>query len=127
MSILGSSNLNELTIEKIDERKKFLTNQLSSLNIDSIFLEKNGKIDRLFYNEENIFQAYEKHHSTTKSVSEVMNKLNIKNIILYHTEDSHKEQRKELYTKEAEEYFNGNVIVPNDFEELILIRKSVEV
>lgn len=89
--------------------------------------EKNGKIDRLFYNEENIFQAYEKHHSTTKSVSEVMNKLNIKNIILYHTEDSHKEQRKELYTKEAEEYFNGNVIVPNDFEELILIRKSVEV
>lgn len=48
MSILGSSNSNELTIEKIDERKKFLTNQLSSLNIDSIFLEKNGKIDRLF-------------------------------------------------------------------------------
>ena len=32
--------------------------------------------------EENIFRAYEKHHSTTKSVSEVMNKLDIKNLIL---------------------------------------------
>ena len=66
--------------------------------------------------EENIFHAYEKHHSTTKSVSEVMNKLDIKNLILYHTEESHKKQRKELYTKEAQKYFNGNVIVPNDLE-----------
>ena len=68
--------------------------------------------------EENIFHAYEKHHSTTRSVSEVMNKLDIKNLILYHTEDSHKEQRKELYTKEAQKYFNGNVIVPNDLESI---------
>lgn len=36
MNILGSSNLNELTIEKIDERKKFLTNQLSKLRMRSI-------------------------------------------------------------------------------------------
>lgn len=66
--------------------------------------------------EENIFHAYEKNHSTTRSVSEVMNKLEVKNLILYHTEDSHKEKRKELYTKEAQKYFNGNVIVPNDLE-----------
>ena len=66
--------------------------------------------------EENIFHAYEKHHSTTKSVSEVMNDLNIKNLILYHTEESHGDKRKELYTKEAKEYFNGNVIVPDDLE-----------
>ncbi len=66
--------------------------------------------------EENIFHAFEKNHSTTKSVSEVMNKLNVKNLILYHTEDSHKDQRKALYTKEAQNYFNGNIIVPNDLE-----------
>ena len=66
--------------------------------------------------EENIFHAYEKHHSTTKSAIEVMDKLGVKNLILYHTEESHKENRKELYTKEAQEYFNGNVIVPNDLE-----------
>ncbi len=66
--------------------------------------------------EEYIFHAYEKNHSTTKSVSEVMNKLNIKNLILYHTEESHKDKRKELYTKEAQDYFNGRVIVPDDLE-----------
>ncbi len=66
--------------------------------------------------EENIFHAYEKNHSTTKSVSEVMNPLNIKNLILYHTEESHKDQRKDLYTKEAQQYFKGNIIVPDDLE-----------
>ncbi len=68
--------------------------------------------------EEKIFHAYEKNHSTTKSVSEVMNGLKVKNLILYHTEDSHKEQRKELYTKEAQKYFKGKVIVPNDLESI---------
>ncbi len=66
--------------------------------------------------EEEIFHAYEKNHSTTKSVSEVMNKLNVKNLILYHTEESHGKDRKELYTKEAQNYFNGHVIVPDDGE-----------
>ena len=66
--------------------------------------------------EEKIFHAYEKHHSTTKSVSEIMNKLNIKNLILYHTEESHGEMRKQLYTNEAKQYFNGNVIVPDELE-----------
>lgn len=71
--------------------------------------------------EENIFHAYEKHHSTTKSVSEIMNNLNIKNLILYHTEDTHKDNRKELYTSEAQTYFNGKVIVPDDLEIIEII------
>ena len=66
--------------------------------------------------EEGIFHAYEKNHATTKFVSEVMNKLNVKNLILYHTEESHKEKRKDLYTEEAQQYFDGNVFVPNDLE-----------
>ena len=66
--------------------------------------------------EESIFHAYEKNHSTTKSVSEVMNKLNIKNIILYHTEESHGKNRQELYTQEASKYVNGKVFVPNDLD-----------
>lgn len=68
--------------------------------------------------EENIFHAYEKNHSTAKSVANVMNELNVKNLILYHTEESHKENKKELYEKEAKEVFDGNVIVPNDMEEI---------
>ena len=66
--------------------------------------------------EENIFHAYEKNHSTAKSASEVMNKLDVKNLILYHTEESHGTERKKLYTKEGQDNFNGNIIVPDDLE-----------
>ncbi len=68
--------------------------------------------------EENFFHAYEKHHSTAKNAGEIMNKLDVKNLILYHTEESHGDKRKELYTKEAQAYFDGNIIVPNDLEEI---------
>lgn len=71
--------------------------------------------------EENIFHAYEKNHSTAKSASKVMNELGVKNLILYHTEDSHGADRKGLYTKEGQENFNGNVIVPNELESIDII------
>jgi ribonuclease Z len=73
------------------------------------------------YSEENIFHAYEKHQSTVKSVSEVMNKLDVKNLILYHTEESHGEDRKELYTKEGKDNFSGSIIIPNDLEIIEII------
>ena len=69
--------------------------------------------------EESIFGAYEKNHSTVKSVCMEMNELNIQNLILYHTEDTHK-NKKELYTAEAKEYFDNGIIVPEDMEEIIL-------
>ena len=66
--------------------------------------------------EENIFHAYEKNHSTAQSASKVMSDLEVKNLILYHTEESHGSERKILYTNEAQENFNGNVYVPDDLE-----------
>lgn len=51
-------------------------------------------------------------------VSEIMNKLNVKNLILYHTEETHGDNRKELYAYEAKGVFEGNVIVPDDLEEI---------
>lgn len=95
---------------------------LGDETLDSSLYEKIRGFDYVMHEafcldeEENIFHAYEKNHSTTKSVAEVMNKLDVKNLILFHTEESHKDNRKELYTKEAQSYFNGNVIVPNDLE-----------
>ena len=71
--------------------------------------------------EENIFHAYEKHHSTVKSVSEVMNNLNVKNLILYHTEDSHGSDRKRLYLEEGKKYYNGNLIIPEELETIEII------
>lgn len=73
--------------------------------------------------EEGIFHAYEKHHSTALSAARTMNALEIKNLILYHTEESHGKMRKRLYTEEAKSVFSGNVIVPDDLEEIVLERK----
>lgn len=66
--------------------------------------------------EESIFHAYEKNHSTVKSASEVMNNLKVKNLILYHTEESHGKDRKRVYMKEGQENFKGNVFVPDELE-----------
>ena len=44
----------------------------------------------------------------------------MKNLVLYHTEDTRLAERKALYTKEAAEYFSGNVYVPDDLEEIDL-------
>ncbi len=66
--------------------------------------------------EQDIFKPYEKKHSTVKSVCENFDSLNIKNLVLYHTEDTHLENKKELYTKEGQKYFKGNIMVPFDLE-----------
>ena len=73
--------------------------------------------------EENIFHANEKNHSTVKNVSEIMNELNVNNLILYHTEETHDQDRKRLYTEEGQRYFNGNIIVPDDLETIELTKK----
>lgn len=73
--------------------------------------------------EENIFHAYEKNHSTALSAAKTMNELDVKNLILYHTEESHGDDRKQLYLEEAQSVFNGNVIVPNDLEEIQLVKR----
>ena len=70
--------------------------------------------------EESIFQAYQKNHSTVKSACKIMNILEVKNLILYHTEESHGDQKKKLYTQEAEAIFRGNIYVPDDMETIEL-------
>ena len=39
-----------------------------------------------------------------------------KNLILYHTEDSHGDKRKGLYLKEGKENFDGVIYVPDEFD-----------
>ena len=66
------------------------------------------------------FHPYEKHHSTAKDASELAAQLNVKNLILYHTEDKNILRRKELYTEEGKKYFQGNLFVPEDLETIEL-------
>lgn len=72
------------------------------------------------YSQKDIFKPYQKNHSTAKDAAELAQKLNVKNLVLYHTEDKNIDKRKELYTDEAKEYFSGNVYVPYDLENINL-------
>lgn len=68
-----------------------------------------------------IYKPYEKHHSTVESTCESLKEFNIKNLILYHTVDNYEDTRKEQYLKEVKMCdYKGNVIVPEDMEEIIL-------
>ncbi len=66
--------------------------------------------------EKDIYKPHEKSHSTVKDAAEIAESLKAKNLVLYHTDDTNIEKRKELYTTEAKKYFSGNIYVPNDLE-----------
>ena len=70
------------------------------------------------YEDREKFKPYEKHHSTVKDAAEIAEKFHVKNVVLWHTEDSDMQHRKEKYTKEAKQYYHGNIYVPNDLEEI---------
>ena len=66
------------------------------------------------------YQPYKKHHSTVKDACELAETLQIRNLILYHTEDDTLKHRKELYTKEGSMYYHGTLYVPNDLDKFEL-------
>ncbi len=73
------------------------------------------------YGDRDIYHPYEKNHSTVREASALASSLEVKNLILYHTEDkSGIGSRKERYSAEARQYYSGNVFVPDDGEEIIL-------
>lgn len=72
------------------------------------------------YSERDIFKPYEKAHSTVKDACELAEHLRCNNLLLFHTEDSHINERKELYTKEGILYYSGKLYVPNDRESIQL-------
>ena len=72
------------------------------------------------YSQKDIFKPYEKHHATAKDACINADKLNVKNIILYHTEDKNLSQRKKLYIKEGKEEFKGTILVPDDLDVISL-------
>ncbi len=72
------------------------------------------------YSQKEIFKPYEKHHATVKDACENAAKLKTKTIIIYHTEDKNITDRKRLYTEEGKNFFDGNIIVPDDLDILEL-------
>ena len=72
------------------------------------------------YSERDIFHPYEKHHSTVKEACELAEQLQVKNLVLWHTEDRNIARRKELYEQEGREFYHGSLYVPDDLEVLNL-------
>ena len=70
------------------------------------------------YEDRELFKPYEKHHSTVLDAARLAEKLHVRNLILYHTEDSTLDTRKERYTAEAKTAFGGQVWVPDDLERI---------
>lgn len=68
------------------------------------------------YEERDSFKPYEKCHSTARDAAELASELEVKNLILWHTEDKNIRRRKSLYKKEARSAYKGNVYVPYDRE-----------
>jgi hypothetical protein len=66
------------------------------------------------------FRPYEKHHSTALDAGKLAQELGVKNLLLYHTEDTHLSTRRLSYTAEAARHFKGNIHVPDDIETLDL-------
>ncbi len=73
------------------------------------------------YGQADHYHPYEKNHSTVKDACELAEGLGVRNLVLYHTEDDHIEQRKELYTKEGQQYYRGNLFIPDDLETIQLV------
>lgn len=68
------------------------------------------------YADRDTFKPYEKCHSTALDAGKLAAELDVKNLILYHTEEKTLLSRKEKYSQEAAEYFKGRVVVPDDLE-----------
>ncbi|MDO5147260.1 MAG: MBL fold metallo-hydrolase [Eubacteriales bacterium] len=72
------------------------------------------------YSEKEKFKPYEKCHSTVKDAAELAVKLEVANLLLWHTEDKNIRRRKSLYKKEARAVYKGGLYVPYDYETIDL-------
>ncbi len=72
------------------------------------------------YEERDIFEPYEKHHATIKDACETAEELEVKNLVIYHTEDKNIHNRKEMYGEEGRKYYSGQLWIPDDLEEIEL-------
>lgn len=61
-----------------------------------------------------------------KDACEQAEKLGIRNLVLYHTEDTDMANRKQRYTEEGKQYFSGSLYVPDDLETIYLETDDLE-
>ena len=62
------------------------------------------------------YKAESWNHSTVKEACEIAERLGIANLILYHMEDMHMRDRKEIYSREGMQCYSGKLHIPDDLE-----------
>jgi len=62
------------------------------------------------------YDPHEMCHSTVKDACETAKEICAKNLIMWHTEMNSLETRKQNYTNEANQFFDGKIYIPNDLE-----------
>lgn len=62
------------------------------------------------------FKPFEKNHTTVERACQKAQEMGVRNLVLYHSEDSRPETRKSVYTAAGREYYSGNLFVPEDME-----------
>ena len=72
------------------------------------------------YGDREVFKPYEKNHSTALDTGIIAEQLHVRNLVLYHTEDTCLLERKKRYGDEAGRNFSGTVHVPDDLETIPL-------
>lgn len=72
------------------------------------------------YEEAERFRPYEKGHSTVLDACRLAQRMGVKNLLLYHTEDSDIPHRKSRYLAEGRRVYTGSLYVPDDLEVLEL-------
>ena len=77
------------------------------------------------YKDRFVFNPYEKNHSTALDAGMLAQELNVKNLVLYHTEDTHLNTRAVTFAAEAAQYFKGRILVPADLESFDLAIDAV--
>ena len=77
------------------------------------------------YKDRFVFNPYEKNHSTALDAGMLAQELNVKNLVLYHTEDTHLNTRAATFAAEAAQYFKGRILVPADLESFDLAIDAV--
>ena len=73
------------------------------------------------YGDRERFKPYEKHHSTVVDAARLAEEHQIPHLVLWHTEDANIENRKQLYTAEARQAYQGDLYVPDDLEVIELV------
>lgn len=72
------------------------------------------------YSQQEKFKPYEKHHSTVLDAARLATQLKVPHLVLWHTEDQNIDGRKQLYTLEARQAYQGDLYIPDDLEVIAL-------